>query len=171
MVQIGNYHIGKAENAKKPVLDCGEAFALWDQLVSRYNIIEQTQLYLNFVHDPEFKYVLRKGLAEALEKQVNTLEEEMNRYEMPLPHRPPKSVNIPVSGTLMEDRFLFAQVFTGIQGFLDSHIRTIRSVVTNDPLRAVFIRFAKEELDIFNDLCKYGKIKGWLEQPPIYQMQ
>ncbi|MBO8129640.1 MAG: DUF3231 family protein [Peptococcaceae bacterium] len=169
MVQIGNYHIGKAENAEKPVLDSGEAFLLWDELVSRYDIIELTQIYLNFAHDPDFKQLLRRGLFNTLEKQVNILEKEANRYQILLPNRPPKSVNIPADTTLLEDRFMFRQIFLGIQYMIDTHIRTIRSFTTNDPLRKMFIQFAKDELDIFNNLCKFGKLKGWLQAPPVYQ--
>ncbi|NLW07812.1 MAG: DUF3231 family protein [Clostridia bacterium] len=168
MVQIGNYHLGKAETATKPTLDCGEAFLLWDMLASRYDIIEMTQLFQNFAHDPDFKYLLQRGLTKTLEKEVNMMERELNRYNIPLPSRPPKSVRIPADTGILEDRFMFKQIFTGIQAFLDNHARTIRSIITNDPLRDMFINFAKEEFDIFNDLCKYGKTKGWLDIPPKY---
>jgi hypothetical protein len=168
MVQIGNYHLGKAETAEKPTLDSGEAFLLWDMLISRYDIIELTQLYHNFGHDPEFKILLSKGLNKTLEKEVNIMEKELNRYHIPLPNRPPKSVKIPANTGILDDQFMFKQIFTGMQSFLDNHVRTIRSVTTNDPLRDIFINFAKEELDIFNSLCKYGKSKGWLAIPPKY---
>jgi hypothetical protein len=170
MVQIGNYHLGKAETAEKPSLDSGEAFLLWDMLVSRYDIIELTQIYHNLGHDPDFKTLLRRGLNKTLEKEVNIMEKELNRYHIPLPNRPPKSVKIPASTGILDDKFMFKQIFTGIQSFLDNHVRTIRSVTTNDPLRDMFINFAKEELDIFDGLCKYGKLKGWLEIPPKYFM-
>lgn len=64
MVQLGNFHIRRGETAKTPSLDSGEAFLLWDHLVSRYDIIEMTQIFQNFVHDPEFALVLKKGLTE-----------------------------------------------------------------------------------------------------------
>lgn len=56
MVQVGNFHIGKAETTQRPSLDSGEAFLLWDMLVSRYDIIENTQIYQNFGHDPDLNY-------------------------------------------------------------------------------------------------------------------
>ena len=170
MVQLGDLHIGKAETAKPPALDSGEAFFLWDQLISRYDIIEQTQIYLNFAHDPDFKYILKKGLEETLEKQVDDLEKEMNIFKLPLPNRPPKSVRVTANSGIMDDQMMFRQLFTGIQSFLESHIRTIRAITTNDPLRHKFIKFAKEELDIFESLCKFGKLKGWLLIPPMKTM-
>ena len=167
MVQIGNFHLGRAETAKAPILDAGEAFLLWDHLVSRYDTIEQTQIYQNFAHDPDLKLILLKGLSATLEKQVDRLEAEMNTFKMPLPSRPPKSVRIEANSGVLEDRFLFKEVFTGIQNFLDNHTRTVRSLVTNDPLRKMFINFAKEELDLFDMFVKYGKLKGWLQTPPL----
>jgi len=167
MVQLGNIHIGRGETAKPPILDSGEAFLLWDHLVARYDIIESTQIFHNFVHDPELALILTKGLSETLEKQVNILEKEMNTFQLPLPHRPPKSVRITANTTVLDDRFIFKQIFTGVQSFLDSHIRTLRSIITNDQLRQMFIKFLKEELGIFDNLCKYGKIKGWLYTPPM----
>ncbi len=170
IVQIGNYHIGRAETAKQPVMDTGEAFLLWDQLVSRYDIIQISQIFQNFAHDHDFKYFMRKGIQETLEKQVNMLEKEMNTYQVPLPERPPKSVNLPANSAIMSDDMMFKQIFTGVQSFLDNHVRTIRSITTNDPLRHLLVEFAKEELDIFENLCKYGKTKGWLQVPPIMTM-
>jgi len=168
MVQVGNYHIGKAETAEKPSLDSGEAFLLWDMLISRYDIIELTQLYHNFGHDKDFKNFIRNGLSKTLEHEVNLMEKELNRYRMPLPNRPPKSVKIPANSGILEDQFMFRQIFTGIQAFLDNHVRTIRSITSNDALRTMFINFAKVEFDIFDDVCKYGKTKGWLQIPPKY---
>ena len=165
-MQIGNFHLGRAETAKKPALDAAETFLLWDQLISRYDIIEMTQLFQNFAHDPDFRLLLKKGLEEVLEKQVDVLEKEMNTFQVPLPGRPPKSVRVAANTEVLEDRMMFRQVFTGIQNFLDNHVRAIRSTITNDPLRHTFVNFAKQELDIFDGMCKFGKLKGWLQAPP-----
>ena len=167
-MQIGNYHIGRAETAKEPQIAAIDSYFLWDQLVSRYDIIEQTQIWLNFAHDPEFRLILERGLSEALEKQVNELERQMNKFKLPLPPRPPKSANIISDSGILTDKFMFKQVFTGIQLFIDLHAHTIRSVIHNDTLRKMFIKFANQELEIFDRLCKYGKIKGWLEVIPLY---
>ncbi len=167
MVQIGNFHFGRADTAKDPSIGVADAFFLWDQLVSRYDIIEQTQIWQNFAHDPDLKLLLEKGLGNVLEKQINELEHQMNLFKLPLPHRPPKSARIEVNSELLEDRFMFKMVFTGMQLFLDMHARTIRSVVHNDTLRSMFIKFAMDELEIFDRICKFGKLKGWLNIAPL----
>jgi len=166
VVQIGNIHLGRAETAERPKLDAGEAFILWDLLLSRYDIIQKTQIYQNLGHDPDLKVLLTQGLSSTLEKQVNILEREMNTFNLPLPARPPKSVRLPEASGILEDEFMFRDVFFGMQGFLDYHARTIRSFTTNDKLRAQLINFAVDELHLFDLMVKFGKLKGWLRVPP-----
>jgi len=91
MVQLGNIHFGKSETAKPPVVDSGEAFLMWDFLISRYDNIQLTQLFQNFAHDVDLKMVLKAGLTR-LEKQSNKVEDEMNIVQIPLPNRPPKTL-------------------------------------------------------------------------------
>ena len=167
MVQIGNFHVGAADTVKPPVLSLGEAYILWDMLTSRYDAIMITQSYQNLAHDPEFRIILTQGLGQTLEKQANKLEQELDRYKIQLPPRPPKSVNYEAQAGVFRDDFLFRRVFTSIQDFLDHHIWAIRVTVVNDPLRQMFIQFALDEVEVFNDLCKYGKLKGWLVIPPM----
>ena len=167
MVQIGDFHIGQAQNASALQITAGEAYMLWDHLVTRYDIIDTTQIYQNLVHDPDFKVVMTTGLTMILEKQVDQLEIQLNKYKIALPERPFKSVRFDANSGAFKDEFIFRKVFTGIQGFLDSHVRTIRTMVYNDCLRKMFIKFLLEEIDVLDDLSKYGKVKGWFEIPPF----
>ncbi|MTI85696.1 MAG: DUF3231 family protein [Firmicutes bacterium] len=169
VVQIGNYHLGRAETAKQPKMDAGEIFLLWDMLVSRYDIIAKTQIHQNFAHDYDLKTLLSVGLSGTLEKQATLLENEMNTHRIPLPVRNPKSVNLPSHSEVLDDEFIYRDVFFGIQGFLDYHARVIRSITTNDKFRKQLIDMAIEELYLFDRLVKFGKLKGWLKVPPIYQ--
>ena len=113
MVQIDNFHIGKAETAVKPEIGILEAGLLWDFLVARYNCVEKTQLYISQTHDKEFKKILSYGLKYSLEDQVNKVEDQMNKYKIPLPERPPKSVNTENSTVIYKDRYIFQEVFNG----------------------------------------------------------
>lgn len=38
-------------------------------------------------------------------------------------------------------------------------------MVVNDPLRRIITKYLLEELDTFNNLCTFGKLKGWLQVP------
>lgn len=169
MVQIGNFHIGQAETVKPPEVDSGEAFLMWDFLISRYSNIQLTQLLQNYAHDPDLKLLLNSGLT-MIEHQVNKVEIELNRVQIPLPNRPPKTVSTNVGSEVWSDQFIFGQIFTDIQSFLDQHIRIVRSIFTNDTLRKMFISFLNQEIDVFDNLCKYGKLKGWLSNPPMLKV-
>lgn len=171
MVQIGNFHIGSAHTAKPPVLTAGEAYLIWDHLISRYDTIIQTLFYQAFIHDPELEVILIEGLAMVLEKQTERLEKELQIYKMPLPQKPPKSINFNVDSNIFADRFIFKRVYSGIQKFLDNHVRAFRIMVVNDPLGRLFMKYSLEEIKAFDRLCNYGKIKGWIDVPPLMGQQ
>lgn len=171
MVQIGNLHIGKADNINPPSISIQEAAYLWDFISSRYKCIEETNFYLSIAKDPDFKKLLSTGIALPLIKQADMTEKEMEKYKIPLPPRPPKSAkNLENTGIELQDQFLFKQVFEGCQAHIDYIACISRSMVTSDPLRDMFIDFLKQDLLFFDQLCKYGKIKGWLLIPPMYNV-
>lgn len=166
MVQIFNFHVGRADKAESPVLSAGEAYVLWNNLVTRYDNIEKTQFYQNLIHDPDFKYFVNKGL-EKLEKQANELEKLMDMYKLPLPYRPPKSISVQVNSELMNDRYMFRDIMSGVENLMTILTHTVRTYVTNDVLRELAIRNLRKELEIYDDMCKFGKLKGWLVPPPM----
>lgn len=168
MVQIGNFHIGKAGTANAPVLDASEAFSLFSALTLRYDLIQLLQIYHNFAHDPDFKLLIKSGLTSLLEKQATQLEDEMNNYKMVLPRRAPKSVNIESNSQLISDELIFRQAYMGMQYFIMNDVQNATRSITNDALREIFIDFVSYEFKHFGSLTKYGKLKGWFETPPLY---
>ncbi len=167
MVQINNFHIGKTDTAVGPEIGILEAGLLWDFLVARYICIEETQFYHNHAHDKEFKQLINYGLKNILEDQVNKLEEQLDKYKVPLPERPPKSIN--TENSQPNDRFIFQKIFVGCNNFIDYSARVGRSMVTTDSLRQMIFGFLKNEIYLYDMLCKYGKLKGWTSIEPIYK--
>ncbi len=168
MVQIGNIHFGSADTAIKPTINILEASLLWDLLVARYKCIEETQIYQNYAHDADLKAMIKYGI-DFLEKQINELERQMNLYKLPMPNRPPKSINQGVNSLVLSDQFIFSQIFEGCQTFIDYLARMSRSITSNDPLRQEMTKFLTEELFLFDKLVRFAKVKGWLNTPPIYK--
>ena len=72
----------------------GEVFGLWQHLVQRYDVRELTDIFQNFANDVEFKAILSLGM-KVLDNQIAIMENEMNKLGVPLPPRPPKSINTP----------------------------------------------------------------------------
>jgi len=150
-------------------LNTGEAFHLWNHLSFRYDTVEVTQIYENYAHDLDFTILLSKGLKNTLEKQINILENEMDHFGLPLPERPPKSVRSFQKVEIMDDQVIYRRLLTGIQNMFDTHATSLKQTTTNDRLRSIYKKFLTQEIDIYNNFLKYGKLKGWLLPTPIYQ--
>lgn len=168
-MEIGNIHIGRSETATPPTVSITEASILWDFLVARYKCIEETGIYHNFAHDEEFKKIIDMIGLDLLNSQAKVLEEQLELFGIPLPSRSRKSYRQKDGSELFDDEYMFKQIFEGCQHFLEYMASAIASTVTNDSLRQQFIDFFNDEVAVFNNLCKYGKVKGWLETPPVYK--
>lgn len=149
-------------------LSVQEAYNLWDMLLARYTTLEQVQITQNFIHDKDFKELTIFELNAIFEKQINELEKTMNNYGITLPRRPPKSVRTPANTEAIEDRFLAGLFITVLQDNISMHIRSIITSLTNDNIRKLFIKFLKDEMNLYDNAIKYFKLKGWGASPPMY---
>lgn len=168
-MQIGNIHIGKASSADHPKLDAGEAYSLFNALTLRYDLVHLTQIYLNFVHDPDFKLLMARGLSQFLEEQINKIEEQMNTFKMIMPKRSPKSVNSESNSEILTDELIYRHLWIGMQYFIAQDVQHATRAITNDAMRDMYMDFVNDELKNFGNITKYGKMKGWFESPPIFQ--
>lgn len=146
----------------------GEVFALWQHLVQRYDIRELTDIFQNFAKDTEFKVILTLGL-NILNNEISTIENEMNKLGIPLPPRPPKSINTPVNTEILRDELMFRIIFMGIQNFIVQESNTILQL-QNERLRDIFIEMGRKEIETYKKMSAYGKLKGWQFTPPAYSL-
>ncbi len=149
-------------------ITAGEAFILWSHLVTRYQNLEMSAVYQNFIHDLEFKMLVARGMRQSLDAEIKELEGKLNYYGIPLPPRPPKTINTPTNTEVIRDEFIYQQILSGMRSFLNIHTSDLR-VILNDDLRAMLTGFLTRELEVYDDLIKYGKVKGWLGNPPAYR--
>jgi len=166
MVQIGSFHIGSADTAKSPTISLGEAYCLWDNLLARYDFMMTVQVFHNYAYDPKFKKLLKVDIMDSMEDQIKLLEKHMNTYGIALPERSPKSVRVENISGSVKDEFIFRQVFTYVQDFLNVCAVSIKVMVVDDELRSLFAKLLLEKIKLFEKLCKFGLEKGWLETPP-----
>ena len=151
----------------KENLTLTEAFHLWDHLTQRYDLLQMAELFSGVVHDPDFKVVLKQGI-KTLTGQVKLLEQQVIQHGVPLPERPPSSIEIAIDPEALKDNFMFGTVFTGIVEAIDLHMRGVIETIKNDSLRSLFLTFLKEEVDMFDKFLRYGKAKGWTKVTPIF---
>lgn len=164
---LENVHEKIAKTKKNQItLTTIEAYSVWELLVARYDALDRTQLYYEHVKDKDFKLIISNGL-DILKEQIKILEKIMNKYGIPLVDRPPKSVSISHNIPMIQDEFIYREIHTGMQNFLDLHNRVFRNS-TNKEIRTVFKEFTITEINLFEKFVDYGKKKGWIHVPPPY---
>jgi hypothetical protein len=161
------YHLAPANAV---TLAAGEAFHLWDHLAFRYDNISQTEIYHAFAKDLDFKLILIVGLQRGLRQQAEMLEKELQHFGIPLPKRP-KNFSVPENLTaFLEDDHMFRMVLTGTQGACMQHAQALKQCTVNDRIRAIFKKLLLKEVDYYNDLIRFGKLKGWVHPVPMYRL-
>lgn len=156
------------KSMEKEQLSAIEANHLWDHLNLRYDQLNYTRIFKEFVHDYDLKKILQTG-EKTLKKQIKVLQEKSNLFEVPTPEQPSPANEANIDPEIIEDKFIFRVIFKGIQEAINLHIRAIIESVVNDSLRKLFLNYFKEETNLFSNYLKYGKMKGWTHIPPIYK--
>ncbi|NLM52613.1 MAG: spore coat protein, partial [Firmicutes bacterium] len=60
-------------------------------------------------------------------------------------------------------------LFYGIQSFLGLYVQAFRDCA-NVKIRQKFKEFLLTEIELYDKLFEYGKMKGWLQKPPSYRV-
>ncbi|MEW6184053.1 MAG: DUF3231 family protein [Bacillota bacterium] len=159
--------LGGGKPVDKPIL-AGEVHALWNFLTLRYLYLEMTDIFKNYIKDIDFKQLASRSVSATLNKQIQTVEALLKDYGLAIPPKPPFGINTAVNAEAMRDEMMYRLILVGVQYFIETHAETLR-MMSSDGLRNLFMGWMKEELTIFDDLVKYGKIKGWYWGAPAYQ--
>lgn len=154
---------------KREKYHAGEIFALWQHLVQRYDIREMTDIFQNYAKDMEFKALLVSG-TKILDDEIKVLEDELDNLRVPLPPRPPRSVNTPGNTEILRDQLMFRLIYMGIQNFLTQQTETFLTM-QNPGLKDLFQDMTIREMDLVRKMNRYGELKGWLFIPPAYNPQ
>ena len=48
--------------------------------------------------------------------------------------------------------------------------RTVKQCLTNDKIRKLFLDLLMSEISILNNFTKYGKLKGYINEPPQFNI-
>lgn len=148
-------------------IDCGEAFQMWDHLTFRYSNIEITEIYHVLARDGDFKSMLKVGIQGILRKEAERLEKELAYFGIPLPKQP-KTMYENLGAVELPDETMFKQIFMGMQSAAVVHAQALKQSTTNDRIRTLFSDLLKSEIGTIDNIIKYGKLKGWVEQTPSF---
>ena len=158
----------KSTEEKQKDLSVGEVSHLSTHLTIRYGILETTNVLKNFTKDGDLRLIIDIGV-KVIEGQVTILEKLMKEYSVYMPSRPPFDVKTSANIELISDRHIFRIVFRGIQSMIPFHAQAYTES-TNSALREQFKSFLIEEIELFDGLREYGKIKGYEFVPPRYKV-
>ena len=142
-----------------------EIYHLWEHLNYRYVHINQTKIYTSFISDNDFKIILNKGL-NVLQNQTEQLEQLLLKHGVTLPTKFPNSIPYPQTKELLGDEYIFNMVLNGMQNAAFLHGSSIQEMIVDKKIRRYFKELLFAEIDMLDQLIKYGKTKGWLSSLP-----
>jgi spore coat protein CotF len=96
--------IGKSTREKQKMINVSEVFYVWDILVTKLDILDTMNIVKNYIKDSDLKYI------------SNQLVEGLNSG-LPFPVRPPVGSNTTVDLESFTDRYIYQNIFEGIQSF------------------------------------------------------
>lgn len=153
-------------------LDAGEAFHLWDHLTFRYDNMRQTEIYKDTVKDKKFQLLIVIALEQVLKSQAEKLEKECLHFGIPMPKRPANITSWPQEiKRYIADDYIYRVLYSGIVGAAIMHVNAVKQSTTNKRIRKLFIELLLDEIYIQDKFIKYGKTKGYLNEPPQYNSQ
>jgi hypothetical protein len=161
------FTIRRVPAEKQRLLNVQEVFSLWDLLKTKYSGLDHLIIFINFIHDFDFKQVIQKRLEES-RKEIKFLEELIAQYRIPAPKPVRKEVKSAINTEIFTDEYLFSILLLFEQELVEMALRAFRSAVTNDYIRKVFKGFVHKQVDWLDFAIKYAKLKGWLDQPALY---
>lgn len=159
--------IGKSTREKQKNINVIEVFYVWDILVIKMDALETIQLLEHMIEDHDLKIVKNK-VKEVLVEGIKDMEAIMTEYDLPFPMRPPADVSSSIYLEAVNDRDIFQMLYEvggaffpilGI-GFMQSTTPDVRKAIKNHLLLTI---------ELQEILVEYGKLKGYLNQPPLYR--
>lgn len=148
-------------------LSVQEVHRIWSKAQSSYLMINNLQFLSAFVHDKDFKYIIKR-LEDSYNQQVNVLEKELSKFSIKSPE--PSKTDVPASGIpeIASDKQIALLIHNLMKLLLSKCMKIISEIIYNDNLREILISLTKEEVAKFFNFVKYMKVKGWIENPPLY---
>ncbi|AGL01087.1 hypothetical protein [Desulfoscipio gibsoniae] len=158
--------IGKSQKEKQKYINVSEVFYVWDILVAKLDIMESVQIIENFTNDKDLKFIISR-VVDVLQSGIVDMEAIMKSYGIPFPTRPPAGINTTTILEIVTDYNVYQTLFESIQsffpilasGFMQSTSPRVRKAIKNHLLVT---------MELHELLVEYGKIKGYLNLPPVY---
>ncbi|WP_245561103.1 DUF3231 family protein [Desulfoscipio gibsoniae] len=159
--------MGKSTKEKQRIINVVEVFYIWDVLVSKLDALETLQIFEHMIEDNDL-IIIKNKVKEGLVVGIEDMEALMRDYDLPFPMRPPADVSSTVHIESISDRDIFQMFYEVIAaffpilgiGFMQSTTPDVRKGLKNHLILTI---------ELQEMLVEYGKLKGFLNQPPVYR--
>lgn len=159
--------LGKSAREKQKFINVSEVFYIWDILVMKLDIMETVQIFDDFIKDYDLK-IIKDEVVTGLQTGINDMEKLMTEYSLPFPARPPAGSNTSDSLEDITDRDIFQSLFEAVQAFFPVLSGGFMNS-TSPKIREAFKDHLLVTLELHEVLVEYGKLKGFLNEPPVYR--
>jgi hypothetical protein len=160
--------IFKQSRGLKQEIDIKEAFNLWNMLRARYHSTDTIRLLKDMTHDRDFTMLLT-NLVNEWDKHIQQYEDAAKALQLKVPKRPPYDYRTSAKINQVTDDFIFKRIYNDIVAQMYPLITAYRTSTTNDMLRKIIRNDLEKHLENFEMVYKYGKLKGWMDEPPAYK--
>lgn len=158
---------GKTTQEKQKFINVNEVFYVWDIMVTKLDIMDTVQISENLISDKGLK-AMSGQLKEAIEKGIREMESLIDNYGIPFPTRPPAGSNISEKLEFINDRLIYTSLFEAIQAFFPILSSAFMNS-TSPRVSKAFKNHILVTMEIHEHILEYGKLKGYLHQPPVYR--
>lgn len=160
--------LGKSPKEKQSMINIGDSYHIWNTLTNRYDAINITNIMISLVKNNDLKIVVNDGL-EVLNFEVNKLETIMKEYAIPMPEKPPEKANITMDLNAITDKAIYRYIKAGIKEAIVM-LAEYYTEAQKSTFRELFYLLMKKEMELYDRFYEYGKLKGYLNEVPIFRV-
>jgi hypothetical protein len=165
MVRILGISVFKQSRGLKQEIDIKEVYNVWNLLRARYLSADTIRLFKDLTHDRDFTIVLGR-LIDQWDKHIQHYESIVKSYQLKSPNRPPYDYKTSLKVNQITDVYVFRRIYNDLVAQMYSLTTGYRTSTTNDGVRKIIREDLEAHIKSFETIYKYGKLKGWMDDPP-----
>ncbi len=102
-------------------------------------------------------------------KSAEKYEKLIEQFMIKSPTKPPRDFAITIKINHIADDLVYRRIYNDLTSQMYFLATAYRLSITNDHVRKIIRADLESHLKNFDTLYKYGKLKGWMDDPPAYK--